>query len=467
MRRQGRRGVALVYPSPYHVGMASLGFQTVYRRLNELDDTTAERAFLPEPDDGGGPVLLTYESRRPVGDFGVIAFSVAYELEVTGVLACLAAAGLPMLAVERNEHSPLVVAGGPLTFSNPLPLAPFVDVIVMGEAEDLLAPLVEVAFAALSRGEKLRRLAERPGFYVPTLQGEVLLPVQRCGDAELPAFSAITTPESALPDMFLIEPERGCSRGCTFCVMRRSTNGGMRLVPPDRLLATIPTDARRVGLVGAAVTDHPRIVDIVRGIVDSGREIGLSSLRADRLTPEFVSLLARGGYRTLTVASDGASERLRMDLEKKIREKHLLGATELARDAGLAQVKVYMMVGVPGETDADLDELADFSLRQAQAAGPRMRLSLGVAPFVAKRNTPLDGAPFVGIREADRRIGRLRAALRGKVEVRPTSARWAWVEYVLAQGGWDAGLRAHAAWRAGGRFGDWRRAFAAVEPRGE
>ena len=460
MHGAGRRALALVYPSPYAVGMASLGFQTVYRRLNALPDTVAERAFLPEADDGASAVLLTYESCRPVGDFGLIAFSVAYELEITGVMTCLVAAGLPVLAAERTDAAPLVVAGGPLTFSNPLPLAPFVDVIVMGEGEELLAPLVEIAFGPFTRAQKLRHLAECPGFYVPTLHGETLAPVQKCDDRELPAFSAITTAESALADMFLIEPERGCSRGCTFCVMRRSTNGGMRLVSPERLIAHIPKDARRVGLVGAAVTDHPRIVDIVRAVVEGGREVGLSSLRADRLTPEFVALLARGGYRTLTVASDGASERLRAGLEKKIREKHLLAATELAREAGLAQIKVYMMLGVPGEIDADVDELAAFSLRQAETAGPRMRVSLGVAPFVAKRNTPLADAPFLGIAQVDQRIARLRAALRGKVEVRPTSARWAWVEYELARGGWDAGLRAHAAWQAGGRFGDWRRAFA-------
>jgi radical SAM superfamily enzyme YgiQ (UPF0313 family) len=212
--------------------------------------------------------------------------------------------------------------------------------------------------------------------------------------------------------------------------------------------------------VGAAVTDHPRIVEMVRDIVGSGRGIGISSLRADRLSPEFVGLLREGGYRTLTVASDGASERLREAMEKRIREKHLVRATELCRDAGMPQLKLYMMIGVPGETDDDIDELIAFSLAQAKLAGPRTRLSLGVATFVAKRNTPLDGAPFVGVRASDARMERLRRGLRGRVEVRPVSSRWAWVEYQLAQGGAAAGLLALEAWRNGGRFAAWKRAFA-------
>ncbi|HET6345650.1 MAG TPA: radical SAM protein, partial [Myxococcota bacterium] len=318
---QGRRGVALVYPSPYSVAMSSLGYQTIYRLLNGMPDTHAERAFLPE-EEMSGP-LLTYESRRPVGDFPLIAFSVSYELEIAGVFQCLTSAGVPLLREQRTRHDPWVVMGGPLTFSNPSPLAPFADVIPMGEAEELLAPLLERLLGGLPRDEALRAVAELPGYYVPAVHGEAMPAVAQCDNALLPACSAIITPNTALSNMFLVEVERGCSRGCTFCVMRRSTNGGMRVVPVDRVLATIPAHARKVGFVGAAVSDHPRIVNILRAMVESGREVGLSSLRADRLTPEFVELLVRGGYRTLTVASDGASERLRSDMEKRIREKHL------------------------------------------------------------------------------------------------------------------------------------------------
>jgi radical SAM superfamily enzyme YgiQ (UPF0313 family) len=238
--------------------------------------------------------------------------------------------------------------------------------------------------------------------------------------------------------------------------MRRSTNGGMRKVAPETVLALIPEHARRVGLVGAAVTDHPKIREIVRGIVDSGREVGISSLRADRLDDELVSLLARGGYRTLTTASDGASERLREQILRKTTEKHLVRAAELAKTHGMKTLKLYEMVGLPGETTEDLDELIRFS-RELSKIIP---LALGIAPFVAKRNTPLDGTAFAGIREVEGKLERLRKGLRGKVEVRPTSARWAWVEYVLAQGGVEAGRRALTAHQAGGTFAAWKKAFA-------
>lgn len=458
LRGHGQRSVALVYPSPYRVGMSSLGFQTIYRLLNSSDDTGAERAFLPDPDieDAG---LLTYESGRPVSDFPVVAFSVAYELEVTGVLTCLARAGIPLLATQRRAGDPWVIMGGPLTFSNPACLGPFADAVVIGEAEGLLQPVLEAVFAAGSRQQVCQRLADHCGVWVPSEHGSTLPALARADDRDLPAYSAIVTPQTELTNMFLVETERGCSRGCTFCVMRRSTNGGMRVVPANRVLETVPDNAMRVGLVGAAVSDHPQIVDIVQALVTSGREVGLSSLRAERLTPELVGLLVEGGYRTLTVASDGASERLRSQLDKKIREEHLLRAAELAAEHGIKRLKVYVMVGVPGETDADLDELIAFSLRLADKGGHRCRICLGIAPFVPKRNTPLAGAPFVGIKEADRRIGRLRKGLVPRVEVRPTSSRWAWVEHQLARGGPPAGLCTLRAWRAGGSFSAFRKVF--------
>lgn len=458
---RGRRGVALVYPSPYAVGMSSLGFQTIYRRLNSMEDTYAERAFLPDADDSSGDSspLLTYEEQRPASDFPLLAFSVAYELELVGLIKCLRLMGLNPLAAERRSRDPVVLVGGPLTFSNPTPLLPFIDALIVGEAEDLIEPVVNVLFSSGSKEQRLANLAPLVGVW-NRLQGEDELPgVAKADDAELPAASAIMTPDATLSDMFLVENERGCSRGCSFCVMRRSTNGGMRYFPVEKILATIPADARRVGIVGAAVSDHPRIVQLVQALVDGGREVGLSSLRADRLTPEFVDVLKRGGYRTLTVASDGASERLRIVLHKKIREKHLRRAAELANAAELSTLKVYMMIGTPEEGDEDLDELIRFSLELAALCTGRTRVALGIAPFVAKRNTPLDATEFVGIKESDRRLQKLRRGLGGRVELRATSSRWAWVEYQLAQGGPLQGRAVLEAVDGGGRFADFRRAF--------
>ncbi|HEY3802215.1 MAG TPA: radical SAM protein [Kofleriaceae bacterium] len=451
--------IALVYPSPYRAAMSSLGYQQIYRTLNTLPGFAADRAMLPErPDDK----LITLETGAPVGGYPMLAYSVAYELELGGVVETLARAGIPALVEERDARHPLIVAGGPLTFSNPAPLAPFCDVIVLGEGEQVIVELVQIARDVGFDRERLwAALAGKPGYYLPS-HGEHVPPVAQADDALLPARSQIVTPNTELADMFLTEAARGCSRGCTYCVMRRSTNGGMRVIPREAIIGGIPEGARRVGLVGAAVTDHPDIRAIVRDVVSGGREVGISSLRADKLDDELVGLLARGGYRTLTVAADGASERMRRVIERSTRAEHLVRSAELARAHGLITLKVYMMLGVPTETDADVDELVALS-KDLAAIHPKV--AYGLAPFVAKRNTPLDGTDFAGIDVVEDRLDRLRRGLRtaglaGKVLVRPTSARWAWVEYMIAQGERSAGLAVMDAHRAGGSFAAFKRAFA-------
>jgi radical SAM superfamily enzyme YgiQ (UPF0313 family) len=457
--KQAPTRVALVYPSPYKAGMSSLGYQTLYRILNERPGVAAERAFLPDDPDEYRRArlpLFTVESETPVSEFPIVALSVAYELELGGLLDCLALSGFPLLADERGDEFPLVVAGGPLTFSNPLPCAPFVDVIVLGEAEQLIHELLDLYEGYPDRRDLLAALHQRPGFYVPRLaEGAEPGPIGKAEHSLLPAYSQILTPHTELASMFLIEPERGCHRGCTFCVMRRSTNGGMRLVTPERVFSLIPERARRVGLVGAAVSDHPKIVDILEYIVASGREVSVSSLRADRLNERFVKALRAGGYRTLTVASDGASERLRKWMEKRIKEEHLQKAAALAKLAGMTRIKLYQMVGVPGETDEDIDEV----IASSRALAKTIPVALGVACFVAKRMTPLDGAPYEETRSLDAKLRRIERGLKGAAEVRALSSKWGWVEYQLAQGNALAGLRYAEAKQKGGKLADFFRAF--------
>ncbi len=462
--KQAKQRIALVYPSPYHVAMSSLGYQTIYRLINAQSGFAADRAMLPTRDRDSAeqtsqkkPPLLTIESERPVGQYSIVAFSVAYELEIAGLLECLELAGIPVLRSERGDKHPLIVAGGPLTFSNPVPIAPFVDVIIMGEGEQpTLQLLSTIEQHDCDRDAIVDALQKQPGFYIPETDGDTMPPIAAADMSLLPAQSQILTPNTELRSMFLTEAARGCSRGCTYCVMRRSTNGGMRIIAPKQVLAGIPPEAKRVGLVGAAVTDHPRITEIVAALVEKDREVGISSLRADKLTDDLVGMLARGGYRTLTVAFDGASQKLRDAMERRTTEKHVLRTAELAKRHGLKTVKLYMMVGVPGETDADLAELVAF-VRELSKVHPG--IALGVAPFVAKRNTPLDGCDFAGIPIVNQRLNQLRHGLRNYAEVRPTSARWAWVEYMLAQGTSRAGLAVLDAYRAGGRFADYKRAF--------
>jgi radical SAM superfamily enzyme YgiQ (UPF0313 family) len=455
--------VCLAYPSPYRAGMSSLGFLQIYKAVQAEPGLAAERAFLADDEASERDVPLTYEGLRTLGEFPVVALSVAYELELAGVIKLLEAAGIPPLREARTDRHPFILAGGPLTFSNPLPLAAFADAVVMGEADslavDVLRVLRDVGYEdprsrAGSREAALDALAAMPHVFVPA-RHTALPSVAQCDDALLPAWSPIRTPEAELSGMFLIETERGCSRGCTYCVMRRSTNGGMRIVSKERILELIPADARRVGLVGAAVSDHPHIAEIVRTLAERGAEVGLSSLRPDRLNDDFVSALKLAGYKTLTTAMDGASDRVRDLLDRKARIRHLEKSADLARAHGMNRLKLYLMIGVPGESDEDIDECVAFTTSLSK----KIPVALGIAPFCPKRNTPLAGAPFAGIPLVQRRLDRLRRGLKGRADVRSTSARWAWVEAVLAKGGEAEGRAVLEAVHAGGTFAAYQQAF--------
>jgi radical SAM superfamily enzyme YgiQ (UPF0313 family) len=468
IEKDAPRRVALTYPSPYAVAMSSLGYQRIYRAIQAAEGVCAERVFLDDGADrpGARPERpVSYESLRPLDEFDVVAFSVAYETELAGLVRMLDAAGLPLWRAERDRRHPFLLAGGPLTNSNPLPLAPFCDAVVMGEGEELIEPVLTAIAEASSRADALARLARLDHVFVPELHGSTLPPIARAGDALLPATSAIVTPHAELSSMFLIEAERGCSRGCTYCVMRRSTNGGMRIVPKDVLLDKIPPGARRVGLVGAAVSDHPKIVEIVDALARRGAEVGLSSLRPDKLKDDFVRALKAAGYRTLTTALDGPSERMRSIIERRGREQHFVTAAENVRKHGMDRLKLYLMIGLPGETDEDIDECSRFVGELSR----RVPVVLGISPFCSKRNTPLDHLPYAGVPLVQARLERLRSGLKGRADVRATSAKWTWVEYVLAQGGEAEGAAVAEAVRAGGRYADFRRAFSELghSPNGE
>ena len=434
--------------------MSSLGFQWIAHQLAEAG-FAVERAFLP--DEGwtaaDGPVL-TMESESPLGDFPLLAATVAWELELGCLIRALEASGIPALRAERTAGQHAVLLGGPLTYSNPRPLAPLADALLVGDADETIVPAVEAFFA--DPGSWHERLAVLAGGWVPGTGSSAPEPA-RAAEACLPAHARSWSPDTELSDMFLVEAGRGCSRGCSFCVMSRGGSGGMRPVAPERILAAIPAEAPRVGLVGAAVSDHPQLESLLQTLVERGKGVGVSSLRADRVAsrPWLAPLLQRAGYRTLTVAADAPSEALRSSIHKGIRAEQLLACSTLAAEHGFRRVKLYAMLGLPGETDEDVDELTEL-LRSMAAVHP---VDLAISPFVPKRRTPLEGHDFAGIKVVERRIRRLDRALRGVAPLKSTSPRWAWVEALLAAGGPEAGEAAVRAVRAGGRFAHWKRAL--------
>lgn len=455
--------IALCYPSPYRVAMSSLGYQVIYRLMNQRPAIAAERVVLPDQVERArerreSPTSL--EAGRPLGSFDLLAFSLTYDLDFTGFFDLLDLAGVPILRSERGDRHPPVLIGGPLTTSNALPFAPFIDLAVIGDGEAAVSRLLDMLENLRDRSALLEEASRIRGVWVPSIHGDAVPATEKIGGEHLPAYGQIITPRSELKDMFLVEASRGCPRYCKFCLVR-SPESPMREPDVEEVLATIPPHAPRVGFVGAAVSEYHGIREALRRVVEMGKGVGISSLRADRLDQDFVSILARGGYRTLTVASDAPSQRQRDQMAKALRGKHLVHAARLARDAKMTRLKMYVIVGLPGERDDDITELIGLSRELASY----LPLALGVAPLVPKLHTPLGDAPFAGIAAVDATLERLRRELPG-VDLRSTSARWAWVEYRMSQGAEDAGLAAHRAWLKGGRFADWKTELQDVDERG-
>ncbi|MCB9738890.1 MAG: radical SAM protein [Deltaproteobacteria bacterium] len=462
--RAGRE-LVLCYPNTYRVAGASLGLQVIYRLLNARAGVSCQRAVLPE-DAFTAKVpqpVRSLEHGMPLGAFDTVLFSIAYELDLPHLAWMLERGEIPALSAERGARHPLIIAGGPLTQSNVLPLYDFVDVVVMGEAEVAIETLLDVLQSTEDKDERLRLLADAPGFWVPTLHGDAVPDVLVARGPHIPAIGQWRSPHAEFSNMALLEAARGCPRYCKFCVVRAPASP-MRSPELERVLAALDLplyqEAPRIGLVGAAVSDWPPIKDALRAIVERGKGVGISSLRADRLDDEFVGLLAAGGYRTLTVASDAASQRLRGKMMKGLRARHFIAAAQLAKDHGLRSLKLYVILGLPDETDKDIDELIDLC-RALRAIVP---LAITISPFVPKLHTPLADAPFEPPSSQQRKLERVRRALqRDRVEVRFDSPKWAWIEYRLSQGGRSTGLAVWQALQAGGGFAAWKRAFAGLD----
>ncbi len=457
--------VTLAYPNRYGVGMASLGFQTAYRLLNAEPDVVAERAFLEElPGE-----LITYESGRHPAEAHLFAVSIAYELDLTNLVRLLIRAGLRPLREERDPDDPIVLVGGPLTSSNPWPLAPFADLIVIGDGEEVIPQLIE-AFRRTGEKEAFLDWVEGlPGVFLPgRMEREPRFATAR--PETLPAAAQFITPDAEFPDTFLIEVERGCPRPCTFC-LARVMYGPTRNVPLDRVLAAIPEDVPKVGLIGAALTDYPWVKALSRALVERRQRFSYSSVRADRVDLELAELMRAGGMKSFTFAADGPSQRLRDLLKKQIDRRDLLKAARVAREAGFKRFKVYQMIGLPTETEEDLEEMIEDTLALAEYG----QVALTISPFVPKRHTPHFADRFAGVKPIESRIKRVEKALRrhrSRIEIRSVSARWAWVEAVIARGGPEVGLAAlrlverenFAAWKRALTEVGWRDPLNAPEP---
>ncbi len=401
--------VALAYPNRYSVGMSNLGFQGVYNLLNRLEEVRCERSFLWET--GGARTL---ESGRPLDQFPLVAFSVPFELDYSNLLEILRRAHIPVLARQRREEDPLIAVGGPCAFLNPEPLAPFADLFVVGEAEVILPQLMKVFLTASSREEILEASSQLAGVYVPCFYQVSYLPdgrikaiqhqppapikVARQWVHDLSAhhtFSPIITPWSHFKNMGLIEVQRGCGYGCRFCAMG-SIYRPLRHRSVESLstqIQTVRKATQRIGLVGSAVADLPELQHLCQQMAVLGAELGISSLRADRLTAPVIRNLADLGVQTLTIAPEVGSERMRRVIQKQVAPEDILRTAHLAVEAGITQLKLYFIVGLPEEKEQDVLGIVGLVEEIARTPGLR-KISVSVSAFVAKAATPFQWAPM-------------------------------------------------------------------------
>lgn len=489
----GRLRVALAFPNTYYVGMSNLGLQTVYRLFNAHPTVVCERVFLPPRQElrsllEQGVPLVTLESQTPVAEFDVLAFSVSFEWDYPNVLTMLRLAKIPLYAAERSPRHPLVVLGGAVTFLNPEPLALFADVVAAGEGEVLVPAIVSALEGAGSRAELLETLAAERGFYVPSRysieyasDGTIArvvpepgasLPVRKAAlrgtDALDPPATSIFTPDTEFGSRLLIEVVRGCANLCRFCW------AGYNYLPvrpfPTARIVDLARAARphatRVGLVSIALCDHPDIEEILQRLVELGYGISPASLRLDDLTEPIVRLLEASGERTLTIAPETGSDRLRRVINKTVTNDEILDKAELIFASGIENLKLYFMIGLPTETDDDLVAIRDLTLamraRMVKHARTRGRIGAivgSVNPLVPKPGTPYQWLPMERPEVIERKARRLAGLLAGLDNVHLTikSERHAYYQALLSLGDRRLAPVIEAVERHGGH---WRAAVA-------
>ena len=464
---------ALVYPSTYYLGMSSLGMQSMYYLLNQREDTSCERAFLPEPQilrklEQSRTPLFSLETHTPLNQFDLLGFSVSFESDYVNIATTLDMAKIEPLAADRADASPLVIAGGINISYNPEPIADFIDVFVVGEAEITIHNLMDVfgewQASGGSKEELLRALATVTGLYVPCfyevdyhddgsikqMQPKTPAPtriragvIPKLDDAE--TCTKIFTPETEFSNAHLIEIVRGCGRQCRFCVAdyarrwprHRSVESTMRLAEQARGI----TD--RIGLVGASISDHPHIDEIATGLVENGFRISCASLRAETVRPPLLDALADSEQGTITIAPEVATENLQKVVNKAIPRERLYYVFEEAVKRGILNLRLYFLIGVPYETSADVEAIVDMAAEMrsivrpyAKGSGRMARIKFTISPMVPKPHTPFQWVGMEDPKTISRKLQFLRKEISrlGGMKVSSASARLAYQEGVFARG---------------------------------
>lgn len=480
----GKTPICLVFPNTYHVGMSNLGFQLLYGILNALPDVVCERAFLPEGEGykKSGTSLRSLESNKPLAQFQIIAFSIPFENDFLNVLSILELAKIPLKPQARDRRSPLIVAGGAAVTLNPEPLAPFVDLFFIGEGEESFMDFLMAFQDAGEKGKEgfLEQAAGIEGIYCPSLyeahfdkkgllkefaplSGRAPARVKRRwvkDPSQTPSTSTILTPQTEFKEMFLMELNRGCPRRCRFCAARA-------IYSPfrNRAVKTLMAEAdqglqrgNKIGLVGSALGDHPGFNELCSYIVGNGGTISIASIRADAINSERAQLLAASNHRTLTMAPEAGTERLRDVVAKGLKDEEIFYAAETLAAHGIINLKLYFIIGLPTETQEDIEGIIALTkkIRHHMGKGGRRvgEITLSITPFVPKAWTPFQWQPFEDIKTLKKKIQTIKKGV-GKIpraRVIHDLPKWGYVQTLLSMGDRRVGdilLRVHEA------KGDW------------
>jgi len=482
--------LVLAYPNTYHVGMSNLGVHQIYSILNRREDTACERVFLPDEEDiedyyKTGTKLFTLESKRPVKEFDILAFSVSFEQDYLNILEILRLSGIPLNKEERTDDDPLVVLGGICSFFNPEPLADFFDIAIAGEGEEVVGEFVDAYRESREKGrlEMLRAVGRVPGVYVPEFYDIIYNEDRTIKERKKlepsapdrivkrtvkdfnasPAATVVLTPNTEFSDMYLSEITRGCGRHCRFCM------AGYIYLPPRNLnIANAEEQAAKaddlcgkIGLVGAALSDYPGIGELCAAIHGG---VSVSSLRADSVSEALIDRLAKSGHKTIAIAPEAGSERLRRVINKGVTEEDVLRAADMIFGRGIPNLKLYFILGLPTETQEDVDAIItlaekthEIQLKHARPAGRIGRITLSVNSFVPKPFTPFQWEPMERVDSLNKKLRSLEKAVRkiGNMNIIHDLPKWEYVQALLSRGDRRLGRLIRAAHEGDG---DWKTA---------
>ncbi len=459
--------VAIVYPNTYFVGMSNLGLHIIYEEINLRNDSVCERIFLPEKKeleayDKTKTPLMSVETQRPMHQFDVVAFDVTFEMDYFHIPLMLRHGRVPIMGKDRTEFDPIVIAGGPCATFNPEPFADFIDAFIIGEGEGIVSRVLDIIrdgkMEGLDRHAILRQLADISGVYVPSLY----VPIYS-EDGEFKGYdiaegvpktikrhfemltsggeTVVATNYTEFGAMYIIEVARGCGRHCRFCMA-----GYCFRVPRVRPLDILKEGVERaeklgkkVGLMGAAISDYPEVDELVNYIRSKDMRYSCASLRADSLTQAVVDGLADSGQKTITIAPETGSERLRRVINKGISEEHLQNAATLSAKSGIQHMRLYIMIGLLTETDEDIEAivgLAERTQAHMEKVGCKGRLTLSINPFIPKPFTPFQWMAMDNQKVVEKKLQYIKKALQKnrRIEVLVESPKEAYIQGVLARG---------------------------------